>query len=145
MLTTRFMLRARPSFVLRTFSSTSEKGYCDDRSELNITQHPEIPQKKPYKVLLTKGETYYWCTCGKSKAQPFCDGNHKDTCFKPLKFTYTEETKERGLCGCKLNNESKGPFCDSTHKYVEFDSVSQQPPGFFRDPKWRESIGTPKK
>jgi CDGSH iron-sulfur domain-containing protein 3 len=84
--------------------SKEDKGYVDHRNELNTRVMPFIPNTKSYKVLLKEGETYYWCTCGLSKNQPFCDGAHKDLPpYKPLKFTYTEEDKIRGLCGCKMN------------------------------------------
>jgi len=76
-------------------------------------------------VTLKKGETYYYCTCGRSKNQPFCDGSHnaEDCTYKPLKFTYEGdpnnpdlEEKEVSLCGCKNNKTEKGPFCDGSHK-----------------------------
>ena len=79
-------------------------GYIEDRSQLSTRTLPKVAQRKSYKVLLKEGETYFYCTCGMSANQPFCDGAHKDMPgFKPLKFTYTEEDKIRGLCGCKMN------------------------------------------
>ncbi len=72
-----------------------------------------------YKVPLEEGKTYYYCTCGLSSKQPFCDGSHKIAPgYKPLRFTYTEEDKIRGLCGCKMNKLEKGPFCDGSHKTI---------------------------
>ncbi len=92
------------SLNLVSVSQEVDKGYVDHRNELNTRVMPYIPNTKSYKVLLKEGETYYWCTCGLSKNQPFCDGSHKDLPpYKPLKFTFTEEDKIRGLCGCKLN------------------------------------------
>lgn len=74
---------------------------------------PHIAQKAPYKVELKAGEQYWWCACGLSKNQPFCDGSHKPTEFRPLQYK-AEETKDAWLCGCK---QSAGkPFCDGTHK-----------------------------
>lgn len=92
-----------------------------DRSKLVDCDKPEIAQKKSYKVDLKVGETYYYCTCGKSKNQPFCDGSHSDTNFKPLQFTFEgngdpEEIQKVSLCGCKHNKTEKGPFCDGSHK-----------------------------
>lgn len=50
-------------------------------------EKPVIAQKSPIPVELKKGETYYWCTCGKSSTQPFCNGAHEGTSFKPMAFT----------------------------------------------------------
>jgi len=72
---------------------------------------PVIAQKAPYSLELEPG-TYWWCACGKSQTQPFCDGSHKDTEFTPVKLELAESTKV-WLCGCKHSNEK--PFCDGTH------------------------------
>ncbi|MCP4077406.1 MAG: CDGSH iron-sulfur domain-containing protein [Gammaproteobacteria bacterium] len=48
---------------------------------------PVNPQNKPYTVEVEAGETYYWCACGRSKNQPFCDGSHQGTGFQPVAFT----------------------------------------------------------
>lgn len=74
---------------------------------------PHIAQKAPYAVELEGGKTYFWCACGQSKNQPFCDGSHKGTSFVPTKVS-VEETKTAYLCGCK--NSKNGAFCDGTHK-----------------------------
>ncbi|NOZ35154.1 MAG: CDGSH iron-sulfur domain-containing protein [Chlorobi bacterium] len=68
-------------------------------------------QKMPY-VLDTKPGIYYYCTCGKSSNQPFCDGSHKDSIFIPEKVEIKEE-KKIAWCGCK--HSSNGAFCDGTH------------------------------
>lgn len=73
---------------------------------------PVIAKKGPYPVELEPGD-YWWCACGRSKNQPFCDGSHKETEFSPLKFTITEK-KKYALCGCK--HTANPPFCDATHK-----------------------------
>ena len=72
---------------------------------------PVIAQKAPYPEDLEPG-TYWWCTCGKSQNQPFCDGSHKDTEFTPVKFEIKEKTTVY-LCGCKHSGDQ--PFCDGTH------------------------------
>lgn len=74
---------------------------------------PVIAQKAPYPVEVEEGKTYFWCACGKSQRQPFCDGSHKGSDFTPVKFT-AESTKKAFLCGCK--HSDKSPFCDGTHK-----------------------------
>ena len=76
---------------------------------------PEIAQKAPYVVDLEEGKTYYWCTCGKSQAQPFCDGSHKGTEFTPQAFT-AKETGKAWLCGCKYSVNK--PYCDGAHKKI---------------------------
>ena len=78
-----------------------------------MTSQPVIAQKAPYKINLEAGKQYYWCACGQSKNQPFCDGSHKTTSFAPMPFT-ASESKEAYLCGCK--NSATKPFCDGTHR-----------------------------
>ncbi len=70
-----------------------------------------VVQKSPYKVELEAGD-YYWCSCGLSKAQPFCDGSHQGSAFKPVKFTLAEKETKR-MCGCKAT--ANQPFCDGSH------------------------------
>ena len=72
-----------------------------------------IAQKAPYPVDLEAGKTYFWCACGASKTQPFCDGSHKGSGFVPTKFT-AEASKTAYLCGCK--HSKNGTFCDGSHK-----------------------------
>ncbi len=73
---------------------------------------PTIAQLSPFAVEVTAGKTYYWCSCGLSKNQPFCDGSHKTTSFTPVAFT-PEKTETVYLCGCK--HSTKGAFCDGSH------------------------------
>ena len=73
---------------------------------------PEIAQKAPYALELAAGD-YWWCSCGKSAKQPFCDGSPKGGEFTPMKFTI-EEGKKVWLCGCK--HSAGKPFCDGAHK-----------------------------
>jgi CDGSH-type Zn-finger protein len=77
-----------------------------------MTDAPKIAQKAPYPVEVEAGKTYFWCACGQSKAQPFCDGSHKGTAFTPVKVT-AEEGRRMFFCGCKAS--AKAPFCDGSH------------------------------
>jgi len=72
-----------------------------------------IAQKSPYLVEVEAGKTYYWCACGRSANQPFCDGSHKGTAFTPLAYVAAASQKV-AFCGCK---QTKGqPMCDGSHK-----------------------------
>ena len=71
-----------------------------------------IAQKSPYPVAVEAGKSYYWCACGQSKNQPFCDGSHKGSSFTPVKWDATE-SKTVYFCGCK--HSGKGALCDGTH------------------------------
>lgn len=73
---------------------------------------PTIAQKGPFAQEPEPGK-YWWCACGKSQNQPFCDSSHKGTEFMPKKFEISEK-KKIWLCGCK--HTSNAPFCDGTHK-----------------------------
>mgnify|MGYP001969694114 CR=1 FL=1 len=74
---------------------------------------PHTAQKSPYKIKVEKGQVYYWCACGLSQKQPYCDGSHrKDGKFKSLKY-FSTETKEIFFCGCKMTNHP--PMCDGSH------------------------------
>ena len=75
-------------------------------------QQPIVADLKPAKVTLEKGEEYYYCACGKSSNQPFCDGSHKGTEFSPVELT-VEKKDTFWLCGCKAT--ANQPHCDGTH------------------------------
>ncbi len=71
-----------------------------------------VSQKAPYLVEVEAGKSYFWCSCGRSEKQPFCDGSHKGTTFTPMKFE-AEKNKQLFFCGCKQTD--KRPFCDGAH------------------------------
>jgi CDGSH-type Zn-finger protein len=73
---------------------------------------PVIAGRAPLAVDVEQGKNYYWCTCGRSQKQPFCDGAHKGTEFAPLKWTAVA-TKKVYFCNCKKTG--KPPLCDGTH------------------------------
>ncbi len=73
----------------------------------------KIAQKEPFAVQVEAGETYHWCSCGRSAKQPFCDGSHEGSGFEPVAFT-ADKTTTVYLCGCKKT--ANQPFCDGTHK-----------------------------
>ena len=71
-----------------------------------------IAQKAPFPVEVEAGKKYFWCACGKSASQPFCDGSHKDTAFTPVKYE-ADRARTLYFCGCK---QTAGvPLCDGTH------------------------------
>ena len=72
----------------------------------------EIAQKNPIAVEVEAGKAYFWCTCGKSDKQPFCDGSHKGSEFSPMKWQ-AEEDGKKFFCACKQTDKS--PFCDGSH------------------------------
>ncbi len=64
-------------------------------------------------VAVASGKTYWWCACGRSKQQPFCDGSHKGTAFTPVKYQATE-TGTKAFCGCKQTHTQ--PLCDHANQ-----------------------------
>ena len=74
---------------------------------------PQIAQRTPLAVTVEAGATYWWCACGRSATQPFCDGSHKGTGIVPVKYT-AEHSGTQWFCGCK--HSAKAPLCDGSHK-----------------------------
>jgi CDGSH-type Zn-finger protein len=74
---------------------------------------PEIGGRAPIAVEVEAGKSYWWCACGRSKTQPFCDGSHKGTPFTPLEFK-SETSGKVFFCTCKRSG--KMPLCDGSHK-----------------------------
>jgi CDGSH-type Zn-finger protein len=75
-------------------------------------EEPRVFDRKPQVMQLEAGD-WWWCACGLSSTQPFCDGSHKGTGLGPVKITLTE-SKTVALCNCKHSGDK--PFCDGTHK-----------------------------
>ncbi len=92
---------------------------CRVRSGLLQGRHdmaePVVAQKSPFGADVEAGKSYWWCACGRSQSQPYCDGSHKGTGFSPEEFR-AEKTGTVWFCGCKHTNES--PLCDGSHKTV---------------------------
>ncbi|MBD1556130.1 CDGSH iron-sulfur domain-containing protein [Vibrio sp. S9_S30] len=87
---------------------------------------PVVADNKPIKVDLKKGDDYYFCACGRSKSQPFCDGSHAGTEIKPKRFT-AETDGGCYLCQCKHSVNS--PFCDGSHAQFTAEQVGHEGPG----------------
>ena len=73
---------------------------------------PVIADKAPIAVEVEAGKNYFWCACGKSKKQPFCDGSHEGTSFQPVKWT-ADASGRKFFCACKRT--AGQPLCDGTH------------------------------
>lgn len=78
-----------------------------------MSDSPIVAAHTPAKVSVEEGKSYYWCTCGRSKNQPFCDGSHAGTGLSPLEFK-AERSESVHLCQCKATGSA--PFCDGSHR-----------------------------
>ena len=73
---------------------------------------PVVAASEPVGVELEEGKSYWWCSCGRSKGQPFCDGSHQGTDFSPLEVK-VDQSGEKWLCQCKKTKTP--PYCDGSH------------------------------
>src|SRR5262245_39678193 len=83
------------------------------RRRRGMSEQPEIGGRAPLPIELQAGKDYWWCACGRSAKQPFCDGSHKGTNFTPMKYT-AEKDGRAFFCTCKRSG--KAPLCDGSHK-----------------------------
>ncbi|MFQ5660878.1 MAG: CDGSH iron-sulfur domain-containing protein [Gammaproteobacteria bacterium] len=79
---------------------------------MSDSENPTRAGDAPLAVNLEAGQEYYWCACGRSSGQPYCDGSHKETSFTPMSFT-PSESGEAHLCMCKQTKNP--PYCDGSH------------------------------
>ena len=77
---------------------------------------PVVAQKTPIAVEVEEGKSYFWCSCGLSAKQPFCDGSHKDTGYTPEKYDASESTTKH-FCACKHTGNQ--PLCDGSHSKLD--------------------------
>jgi CDGSH-type Zn-finger protein len=78
-----------------------------------MSDMPEIGGRAPIPVAVEAGKSYWWCACGRSQTQPFCDGSHKGTSFSPIEWQ-AAAAEEAWFCACKRSG--KKPMCDGSHK-----------------------------
>jgi CDGSH-type Zn-finger protein len=76
---------------------------------------PVVAQKAPFSAPVEAGKTYWWCACGKSARQPFCDGSHKGSEFAPMAYT-ADKDGTAWFCGCK--HSAHAPMCDGAHRQL---------------------------
>ena len=87
-----------------------------------MSEEAIVAKKGPFGVVVEKGKTYWWCSCGRSATQPFCDGSHKDTGFEPVQYV-AEDDVMVAFCGCKRSRYA--PHCDDTHISIKEEDIEQ--------------------
>jgi len=88
--------------------------------EKTASNDPVIAQVKPFHTEVEAGERYAWCSCGRSESQPFCDGSHAGSGFRPVMYTATE-ARSVLFCGCKHTQDP--PFCDGSHAGTAYEPL----------------------
>ena len=78
-----------------------------------MSETPDIGGRAPLPIEVEAGKSYWWCACGLSKRQPFCDGSHKGGPFSPREFV-AQASETVWFCGCKRTQGP--PCCDGTHE-----------------------------
>lgn len=73
---------------------------------------PVIADREPCEIAVKKGESYWWCKCGRSSTQPLCDGSHAGTCFEPVEYV---AKRDRTMWFCTCKHTKKPPYCDGSH------------------------------
>ena len=89
----------------------------------DATNLPVVAGNKPIGIKLEEGRKYWFCACGRSKNQPFCDGSHKGTGITPLAFD-AERPGKSFLCACK--HTASPPYCDGSHKQFSEEDVGSE-------------------
>ncbi len=85
-----------------------------------MSEDTVVAKKGPFGVVVEKGKTYWWCACGRSQSQPFCDGSHKGTDFEPVEYVAQDDVMV-AFCGCKRSRHA--PHCDDTHISIEEETT----------------------
>jgi CDGSH-type Zn-finger protein len=80
---------------------------------MRMSESPEIGGRQPIRIDVEAGKSYWWCACGRSKSQPFCDGSHKGSAFTPIEFK-ADKAETAAFCACKRTGNK--PRCDGSHK-----------------------------
>ena len=80
---------------------------------MSMSATPNIGGRRPLPVNVEAGKSYWWCACGRSQSQPFCDGSHEGTGFEPLEWK-AERSRPMSFCTCKRTGTP--PLCDGSHK-----------------------------
>jgi len=87
--------------------------------------YPVVARPRPYLVRVKAGRMYFWCRCGRSANQPFCDGSHRGTGFEPLRYVDGAQDEDLLFCGCK--DTRSAPFCDGAHNNLPGGSPLDDP------------------
>ncbi len=87
--------------------------------------YPVVGRPRPHLVRVKAGRVYFWCRCGRSASQPFCDGSHRGTGFSPVRFQAGPEDQDLLFCGCKETRNA--PFCDGSHNNLPGGSPADDP------------------
>lgn len=104
------MMRVFPTFYRSSSSSSGSP-------PAPLFHDPVVRSLTPLRLEVTEGATYFWCACGRTQTEPWCDGSHKVTTIRPVKWV-APKSGTASVCACRATRRPGRVLCDGSHAAV---------------------------